>query len=154
MLDRLRGVFKCFHSHQVKYVVIGGVAAILHGIPRATFDLDILIEATLENAERVLAALLDAGFGTAALTSAEDLAAHEVTIFQDRVQLDVHTAPRGLSFEAAWRRRETMDFRGQALYVLCREDLIASKLAAGREQDLEDARLLRLADEERDDEVD
>ena len=154
MLDRFRGVFESFHCHQVRYLVIGGVAAVFHGVPRATFDLDIVIEATVENARRLLDALLDAGFGTAAMVSAEDLAALEVTIFQDRVQIDVHTAPAGLSFEGAWQRRETVDFQGHPFYVLCREDLIESKLAAGRAKDLEDARLLRLAGQERDDEVD
>ena len=43
MLNRLQGVFSSFQAHQVKYVVIGGIAAVLHGVPRATFDLDILI---------------------------------------------------------------------------------------------------------------
>ena len=46
MLNRLKGVFKSFQQHDVKYVVIGGIAAVLYGVPRATFDLDILIEAT------------------------------------------------------------------------------------------------------------
>jgi predicted nucleotidyltransferase len=61
MLNRLRDVFKSFQQHEVKYVVIGGIASVLHGVPRATFDLDILIEATPQNAERLLQALLDAG---------------------------------------------------------------------------------------------
>jgi hypothetical protein len=52
----------------VRYVVIGGIASILHGVPRATFDLDILIEATPENAQRLLDALLEAGLATASLT--------------------------------------------------------------------------------------
>ncbi len=52
MLNRLQGVFRSFQQHDVKYVVIGGIAAILHGVPRATFDLDILIEATPDNAQR------------------------------------------------------------------------------------------------------
>jgi hypothetical protein len=42
MLNRLGEVFASFHKHQVKYLVIGGIAAVLHGVPRATFDLDIL----------------------------------------------------------------------------------------------------------------
>ena len=42
MLNRLQDVFRSFQRHDVKYVVIGGIAAILHGVPRATFDLDIL----------------------------------------------------------------------------------------------------------------
>jgi hypothetical protein len=69
MLNQLQGVFSSFQSHNVRYVIIGGIAAILYGVPRATFDLDILIEATPENAQRLLAALLDAGLGTADLTT-------------------------------------------------------------------------------------
>jgi predicted nucleotidyltransferase len=58
MLNRLQAVFASFQSHQVKYVVIGGIAAVLHGVPRATFDLDILIEASPDNVKRLLDALL------------------------------------------------------------------------------------------------
>jgi hypothetical protein len=50
MLNRLQDVFRSFQQHDVRYVVIGGIASILHGVPRDTFDLDILIEATPENA--------------------------------------------------------------------------------------------------------
>ena len=53
MLNRLKGVFKSFQQHEVRYVVIGGIAAVLYGVPRATFDLDILVEATPENANRL-----------------------------------------------------------------------------------------------------
>ena len=44
MLNQLGEVFASFQKHQVKYLVIGGVAAVLYGVPRATFDLDILID--------------------------------------------------------------------------------------------------------------
>jgi len=54
MLNQLRDVFASFQKHEVKYVVIGGIAAVLHGVPRATFDLDILIEAKPDNAQRFL----------------------------------------------------------------------------------------------------
>ena len=60
MLNQLQGVYSSLHKHQVKYLTIGGIAAILYGVPRATFDLDILIEATPENAQRLLDALLRA----------------------------------------------------------------------------------------------
>jgi hypothetical protein len=148
MLNRLKGVFASFQEHDVKYVVIGGIAAVLHGVPRATFDLDILIEATPDNAQRLLDALLDAKLGTASLTSVKELLAHEITIFQDRVRLDVQTSTPGLRFEDAWRNRETMEYEGQAFYVVSRDDLIASKRAAGREVDLEDVRLLELGNGE------
>lgn len=142
MLNQLRGVYSSLHKHRVKYVTIGGIAAILHGVPRATFDLDILIEATPENAQNLLDALLDAGLGTASMTTAEQLLAHEVTIFRDRVQIDVQTSTPGITFEEVWIRREVRKYGRQKFYILSRDDLIASKRAAGRPRDLEDIRLL------------
>jgi hypothetical protein len=148
MLNRLRDVFASFQKHKVRYVVIGGIAAVLHGVPRATFDLDILIEATQENAQKLLDALLEANLGTASLVTAEELLAHEITIFQDRVRIDVQILTPGLEFEDAWQHRENMDYQGQEFFVVSKNDLIASKKAAGREVDLEDIRLLTLNDDE------
>ena len=144
MLNRLQDVFRSFQRHDVKYVVIGGIAAILHGVPRATFDLDILIEATADNTKRLLDALLDAGLGSASLTTARDLLANEITIFKDRVRLDVQTSTPGIAFADAWQHRKTMSYQGQEFFILSKEDLIASKRAAGRKVDLEDVRLLEL----------
>ncbi|MGH9508734.1 MAG: DUF6036 family nucleotidyltransferase [Terriglobales bacterium] len=142
MLNQLKHVFASFEKHRVRYVVIGGIAAVLHGVPRATFDLDILIESTPQNASNLLKALEDAKLGTAALTTAEDLLAHEITVFQDFVRIDVQTSTPGLSFEDAWSRLRPMEFEGQKFYVVSRDDLIASKKASGRPVDLEDVRLL------------
>lgn len=144
MLNLLRDVFASFQRYEVRYVVIGGIAAVLHGVPRATFDLDILIEATPNNAQRLLDALLEAKLGTATLTTAEELLAQEITIFKDRVRIDVQTATLGLRFGDAWDRRVTMEYQGQEFQVVSRGDLIASKRAAGRQRDLEDVRLLEL----------
>jgi len=148
MLNRLQDVFKSFQRHDVKYVVIGGIASVLHGVPRATFDPDILIEASRENAERLLAALMDAGFGTAAMTDAQDIVAHEITVFNDRVRIDVQTQTPGLAFQDAWRRRKTVTYQGQDFFIVSKEDLIASKRAAGREVDLNDVHLLESTDQE------
>ena len=142
MLNRLRGVFGCLNSHDVRYIVIGGMAAILHGVPRATFDVDILIETTPANASSLLAALREAGFGTAELITAEELLAHEITIFKDRYRIDVPTRTPGIAFADAWARRVEMKVEGQPFWVASREDVIRSKRAAGRRIDLEDARLL------------
>jgi len=146
MLNQYLDVFRSFQKNNVRYVILGGIAAIIYGVPRTTFDLDILIDATPSNAQRLLDALLEAGLGTAALTSVEDLLGHEITIFRDRVRIDVQTSTPGLRFRSAWRNRETMQFQGQPFHVLSRSDLIASKRAAGRPIDLEDVRLLELSD--------
>jgi len=148
VLNRLKGVFASFHKHKVKYLVIGGIAAVLHGVPRATFDLDILIDATPINARRLLDALAEAGLGTATLISPEELIKHEITVFKDRVRIDVQTFTPGLPFSDAWKNKETLEYQGQKLYVVSKNDLIASKLAAGRAVDLEDVRLLTLDDHE------
>jgi len=87
---------------------------------------------------------LEAELGTASLTSVDALLAHEITIFKDRVRIDVQRATPGLRFEDAWQNRETMEYQGQMFYVVSRGDLIASKGAAGREIDLEDVRLLEV----------
>ncbi len=144
MLNRLRAVFSCLNSLDVRYVVIGGVAAVLHGVPRSTFDLDLLIEATPENAERQLKAQRQAGLGTADLVDASRLLAHEITVFNDRIRIDVMTSKPGLDFKDAWERRDTMVHGGQPFFVACLQDVLASKRAAGRPQDLDDVRVLEL----------
>jgi len=148
MLNRLKDVFRCFQQNEVKYVVIGGIASVLHGIPRATFDLDILIEATNENARRLLTALESAGFGTATMTNTEDVLANEITVFNDRVRLDVQIRTPGVSFQDAWNRRKTITYKGQKFFILSKEDLISSKRACGRDVDMEDVRLLELPNDE------
>lgn len=149
MLHQLRDVFASFQKHDVKYMVIGGIAAILYGVPRATFDLDILIEATIENAQKLLDALLDAKFGTASLASAQELTDMEITIFEDRVRIDVQTSTPGIDFEKAWKSRQIMNYHGQDFFVVSKEDLVASKRAAGQKVDLEDVRLLEIDGENR-----
>ena len=129
MLGRLQGAFKSLHSHDVRYVVIGGIAAIIHGVPRATFDLDLLIEATNENVERLLSALQEAG-----------------TIFKDRVRIDVQTRTPGLAFADAWAHRQTIEFQNVPFFIASKSDLVAAKRAAGRPQDLADVRILELLD--------
>jgi tRNA nucleotidyltransferase/poly(A) polymerase len=144
MLNRLKDVFESFQKHEVRYLVIGGIAAVLYGVPRATFDLDILIEATPENARNLLDALLDAGMNTASLTNVNEVLSNEITIFKDRVRIDVQTSTPGLRFQDAWSRRNTLEYQGQSFYLASREDLISSEEAAGRDVDLDDVRLLQL----------
>ncbi len=148
MMNGIKDVFASFDSHDVRYVVIGGIAAILHGVPRTTLDVDILIDPTPENARRLLEALTQAGLGTASLTTPEEVLGNVITVFKDRLRLDVQTSTPGVAFAQAWERRDRITFHGQVWNVLCKADLIASKLAAGRGVDLEDVRLLRLSSDD------
>ena len=142
MFQHLQRVFASLNAHDVRYVVIGGIAAIAHGVPRATFDLDILIDATEDNAQRLLNAFLDAGLGTASLTDAAQIRSKEITIFKDIVRVDVQTSTPGLRFADAWKQAVRIKIGDVVMPIVAREHLIASKRAAGRPTDLEDVRLL------------
>lgn len=70
----LREFIALFNSRKVEYLVVGGHAVAFHGHPRFTGDIDFFIRATPDNAERVLQALADFGFGGIGL-SGDDLVA-------------------------------------------------------------------------------
>lgn len=125
-------------------MVIGGIASVLHGIPRITFDLDLLIEASEKNVKSLLAALEDAGLATATMTNPDEVLKNEITIFKDRVRVDVQTSTPGLRFEVAWKNKVKMTYDRQSFFVVDLENLIRSKKAAGRKKDIEDVKLLEM----------
>ncbi len=100
-----------------------------------------------DNAQSLLEALSDAGFGTASLTEAKEILSNEITIFKYLLRIDVQTSTPGLDFKEAWKRRKTAEYQGQNFYIVSLEYLFVSKRAAGRDIDLEDVRLLELPDE-------
>ena len=86
--------------------------------------------------------MIEAGLGTAGLTNVEEVLSQEITIFKDRIRLDVQTSPPGIRFDEAWNRRVTMNYKGQVMEVVSRADLISSKRPAGRDVDLQDVEAL------------
>jgi len=76
------------------------------------------------------------------LTNPEKILENEITVFKDKVRIDVQTSTPGITFSESWTKKEVMTFKGQQFYVLAKDDLIASKKAAGRNIDLEDVRML------------
>jgi hypothetical protein len=58
------------------------------------------------------------------------------------VRVDIMTSVTGLDFVPAWERKVVVDFGGESVPVLCREDLLKSKIAAGIIRDCRDARKL------------
>lgn len=145
MLDRLEPLFRSLNFHGVEYLVIGGVAAIAYGVPRLTVDVDFLIDPTPANAKALLAALLEAGLGTAALTTAEDVLRHEITIFRDRIRVDVQTKTPGIDFREESRRRNTVLVGATPVHLVSLDGLIRAKTAAALPRDLEDVKILEAA---------
>ena len=81
------------------------------------------------------------------MTNSQQILENEITIFRDKVRIHVQTFTPGITFEKAWKKRKSMDYQGQKFNVVSKEDLILSKKASGRKVDLEDVRLLELADD-------
>ncbi|MBK6692804.1 MAG: nucleotidyl transferase AbiEii/AbiGii toxin family protein [Myxococcales bacterium] len=127
-----------------KYLLVGGHAVGLFGRPRATKDFDLWIEASTENAAKVIAALRAFGAPLADLTEADlSRPGFGYRMGQPPFRIELLTEISGVGFAAAWPRREVHDLGGVACPVIARDDLIANKLAAGRPQDLADVAFLQ-----------
>lgn len=138
-LDLLRS----FGTHSVRFMVVGAYALAVHGRPRATGDLDVWVDATPDNADRVLAALRDFGAPLAGL-SAADLSAPGV-VYQIGVppgRIDILTQLSGLVFDEAWLARTRAPFGTLEVDVIGREAFIRNKLATGRDKDRVDVQSL------------
>ena len=124
-------------------MVVGGYAVGVHGHPRATKDLDIWVEPSQDNAERVMAALV-AFVAPLGDLSVEDLATPGTGFMMGRPpsRIDIITKIAGLDFHPAWSRRIVRSFGDVECPVISIEDLIVNKRAAGRPQDLVDAEVL------------
>jgi len=141
-------LYKSLNRNRVRYLLIGGLACIIYGVPRTTLDIDIFIETSLINAERLLRALKEAGFGTARLTSPERIIKNEINVFEDYLRLDVFTNVKGLKFEKTWNNRRRKKINGINVNLASLRDIIKSKRASKRRVDKEDIAILsRIAKE-------
>ncbi|MBL8952165.1 MAG: hypothetical protein JNK82_15390 [Myxococcaceae bacterium] len=127
------------NAGDVRYLVVGGYAFFFHASPRYTKDLDIWVEASAENAPRVMQALQQFGAPLHGL-SLDDLSRPGIT-FQMGLppnRIDVLTDVTAVTFDEAWARRVEANYGDQRMWVLSKQDLIANKRTVGRPRDLED----------------
>ena len=136
------------NDHRVRYLVVGAHAVAFHARPRATKDLDILLEPTAANARRALAAVRDFFGGADLGYTVEDLTdrASIIQLGVAPVRIDLLSEVAGCrDFKAAWKNRAEGRFGPVKAYFLGLEDLIRSKEEAGRDQDRADLRSLERA---------
>lgn len=139
-------LFKLFNGHRVRYLVVGAYAVVFYAEPRYTKDLDLWVEPTRENADRVWKALTEFGAPLEGVT-AEDFSNPEL-IYQIGVEpnrIDIMMAVPGLEFQGAWKRRVTSSYGGEEIGILNLEDLVLAKKTTDRESDRLDLRLLEEA---------
>lgn len=131
----------------VDFVVIGGIAAVLHGSPRATFDLDVCFAAETANLERLGEALgrLDARLrgvpdDVPFVPDGATLRRIEALMLSTTAgDLDVLRSPSGAPrYDVLARRADRVKIGGREIRVASVEDLMAMKAAAGRPKDQAD----------------
>lgn len=152
----LERLFATLDRHAVRYVVIGGVAALAHGNQRATFDLDVTPQPENANFERLAAALAELNARLRGIdglthdlspTNPEHLSlGGNWTLATDAGSLDVMSDPLGAApYEELEMRAVTVEFGALHLRIVGLDDLIAMKRVAGRPKDLDDIAALNLA---------
>lgn len=153
MYQDYKDLLSAFHAHGVRYLVVGAYAVIYHAQPRFTKDMDLFIKADPANAQSTYAAL--AAFGAPLQAIRPEDFAERGSFFrfgQDPHSFDILPDIPGVDFEEAWERRveDVIDPEsGFKAFFISAPDLIASKLASGRLQDLADAEAVRKAGEAR-----
>ncbi len=141
--DDLLRVCGLLNAHQARYFIVGGHACILHGHVRTTEDVGVLVEDSLENFKRVIAALSELEDHAAAELTAQDFVENVVVKIADEVEVDVSRQAWQVSYAEAEETAEEVVIEGVRVPFLSLEMLIKSK-STYREQDRAD--LVRLRD--------
>lgn len=133
-------------EHQVRYLIIGGLAFIYHAKPRYTKDLDLWVDPAADNIERVNAALAEFGSPYALSTeSREEIL--QLGLPPNRIDLLLSTGDR--SFEDAWAHREEAPYGEAPAYWVDLDTLIEIKRQIDHPRHQEDVRVLEAVRERR-----
>ena len=138
-----REFIELLNVHNVRYLVIGGYAVAFHGHPRYTKDIDIWLELSPQNAERIIAALADFGFAPLGLV-AEDFSKPDqiIQLGYPPSRVDLLTTIPGVDFAECYDARIEAKASGVVVNFIDIDDLKRNKLASGRPQDLVDVQRL------------
>jgi hypothetical protein len=131
---------KLLNEHSVRYLVVGGYAVAFHGHPRYTKDLDVWIEASPENADNVIKALEEFGFGSLDFKPGDFLEEDQIIqLGYPPNRIDILITLKELKFEDCYKARVEVEIQGLHINFIDIENLKRTKRATGRPQDLADA---------------
>lgn len=139
-----RELLESLNENGVKYLLVGAYALGSYGYSRFTNDIDIFIAGDHDNAERIVQALISFGFANEGLdpeifTRKDSL----IVMGVEPLAVDILNFLSGIEFEPAYANRVIVNDDELKIPVISLEDLIANKLASGRQKDLGDVEELR-----------
>jgi hypothetical protein len=132
---------KALNEAEVKYILVGGYAVILHGYNRSTGDMDIWVERSAENYQKVVKAFLIFGMPVFDMTLTNFIQNDLLDVFtfgRPPVSIDIMLEVKGLTFDAAFQNTSIRNIDGIEVRLLGMDSLVKAKLAAGRFKDLDD----------------
>ncbi len=132
--ERMLEALRLLADSGAEYIIVGGVAANLHGLSRGTKDIDLLIPKDLKNTEKLLEALSGLTYGIAREISAEEVISKPFTIIGDIPRVDLLLCAGKLSYKEASKNKEVRTLNGTKVVFASLEDLIKSK-QTGRPND-------------------
>ncbi len=156
-------ILEALYSKKVKYLIVGGLAVNLHGIPRVTQDIDIIISMEKENIFNLLELLKDLGYIPRLPVDPKNLL--DPILLNEWInnrnlkafsfynkndnfkEIDI-VLVHPLNFEVAYERRIKKRVEDIEINLIAMDDLITMKMHAGRNQDLSDVKLLERLKEE------
>lgn len=145
MNEDFRDMLAALVAHQCRFLVVGAHAMAVHGVPRATGDIDIWIESDPENARRAWRALIEFGAPVDSLQVKEADLTTPNSVIQIGLpprRVDLLTSLTGLEFETAWRDRVEQRIGDLLIPFLGRDALLTNKRACDRTKDRADLEAL------------
>ncbi len=137
---------RALRLHAVRYVLVGGYSVILHGYSRTTGDLDLWVEKTIDNYERLVKAFAAFGMPVFDMTAHNFLDNPAMDVFtfgRPPVAIDIITQLKGLVFAEAYAAATDNEVDGLTIRLIQYQHLIQAKIAAGRPRDQNDLDNLR-----------
>ncbi|MBK7138841.1 MAG: hypothetical protein IPH74_07380 [Bacteroidetes bacterium] len=126
-------------KYKTEYLIVGGYAVGIHGHPRYTGDLDIWLNPTLENAEKVILCVNDFGFASVGLKVSDFT--KEGNIIQlgiPPLRIDLLTEIDGVKFNECYNNRKEVEIEDIIVNFIGYWDLLENKKKSGRHKDLDD----------------
>ena len=144
--EDFRDFIKALNDQEVKYIMVGGMAVILHGHARVTGDMDIWVECTKENYQRLVKTFRQFGMPLFDMTLQKFLGVKENDVFsfgRNPVGIDIMTAVKGLNFDEAYKLSTVYEDDDLPIRIIHINHLIEAKKASGRLKDLDDINQLK-----------
>jgi len=139
--DDFRDFVNALNNQQVEYILVGGYSVILHGYARNTGDMDLWVNPTIDNYNKLVKSFHEFGMPVFDMTEKNFLHNESFDVFtfgRPPVSIDIMKKVKGLDFEIAYQHSVIVEADGFPIRMVDYRDLIKAKMASGRPKDLND----------------